>query len=177
MAYFIVIYSNLDNLTFEFAYTIFKIKIYEDMLTEFGKIFIFLLLAVGFVGIALFAAKLIRPSRPSKEKLLIYECGENIEGSPWVKFNIRFYVVALIFLIFDVEVVLLFPWALTYQEFGFYGFWVGIIFLLVLGLGMAYEWRKGDLEWDRAKPNIPKLSKILTNRKIEVEKQTEKVND
>ena len=131
------------------------------MLTEFGKIFIFMLLAGAFVMIALFAAKLIRPHRPTKEKLKIYECGENPEGTPWVKFNIRFFVVALIFLIFDVEVVLLFPWALTYKDFGVYGFIVGIIFLLILGLGMAYEWRKGDLEWARPKPNIPKLDEIL----------------
>lgn len=144
------------------------------MLTEFGKIFIFILLAVVFVAIAIFAAKLIRPSRPSKEKQLIYECGENIVGSPWVKFNIRFYVVALIFLIFDVEVVLLFPWALTYKEFGLYGFLAGIIFLLILGLGMAYEWRKGDLDWDRSKPNVPELSKILTNKKLKAEEQVEK---
>lgn len=144
------------------------------MLTEFGKIFIFILLAVVFVAIAIFAAKLIRPSRPSKEKQLIYECGENIVGSPWVKFNIRFYVVALIFLIFDVEVILLFPWALTYKEFGLYGFLAGIIFLLILGLGMAYEWRKGDLDWDRSKPNVPELSKILTNKKLKAEEQVEK---
>jgi len=84
-------------------------------------------------------------------------------GSPWVRFNIRFYVVALIFLIFDVEVVLLFPWALTYKDYGFYGFLVGIIFLVVLAIGMAYEWRKGDLEWARPAPNIPKLNKILKN--------------
>jgi len=163
-------------LTLEQGYTIFWYKIIGNMLTEFGKIFIFLLLAVGFVGIAIFAAKLIRPNRPTKEKLLIYECGENIEGSPWVKFNIRFYVVALIFLIFDVEVVLLFPWALTYKEYGFFGFFVGIIFLLILGLGMAYEWRKGDLNWDRSKPNIPQLSKILTNKKVQAEEQLKKVN-
>jgi len=130
------------------------------MLTEFGKIFVFILLAVFFVLIAFFLAKLIRPSRPTKEKLETYECGENPEGSPWVKFNIRFYVVALIFIIFDVEVVLLFPWALTYQDYGIYGFLVGIIFLLVLGLGMAYEWRKGDLEWARPKITPPTLKKI-----------------
>jgi NADH-quinone oxidoreductase subunit A len=131
------------------------------MLTEFGKILIFILLAVIFVVITLFVAKLIRPNRPTTEKLKTYECGENPEGSPWVKFNIRFYVVALIFLIFDVEVVLLFPWALSYKENGLYGFAVGIIFLLVLGLGMAYEWRKGDLEWSRPQPKPPILSELL----------------
>lgn len=131
------------------------------MLTEFGKILIFIILAIVFVIITLFINKLVRPNRPTFEKQKVYECGENPEGSPWVKFNIRFYVVALIFLIFDVEVVLLFPWALTYKEFGVYGFLVGIIFLIILGLGMAYEWRKGDLEWARPEPKPPKLDQIL----------------
>lgn len=119
------------------------------MLTEFGKVFIFILVAILFVVAVVYVAKLLRPHRPTHEKLLTYECGENPEGSPWVKFNIRFYVVALIFLIFDVEVVLLIPWALVYQEYGLIGFAVGAVFLLLLGLGMAYEWRKGDLEWER----------------------------
>jgi NADH-quinone oxidoreductase subunit A len=131
------------------------------MLTEFGKILIFIILAIVFVIITLTINKLLRPNRPSLEKQKVYECGENPEGSPWVKFNIRFYVVALIFLIFDVEVVLLFPWALTYKDFGLYGFIAGIIFLLVLFLGMAYEWRKGDLEWARPTPKAPKLSDLL----------------
>ncbi len=138
------------------------------MLTEFGKIFVFVLLAVVFVAIVIFFAKLIRPSRITHEKTKIYECGEDAKGSPWVKFNIRFYVVALIFLIFDVEVVLLFPWALSYKEYGTYGFLAGIIFLLILGLGMAYEWRKGDLEWARPKITPPEL-KNTSNK-------TEKIN-
>ncbi len=129
------------------------------MLTEFGKIFVFILVAILFVIVAVFAAKILRPARPTKEKLLTYECGENPEGSPWVKFNIRFYVVALIFLIFDVEVVLLIPWALVYRNFGFGGFLIGAIFLILLGIGMAYEWRKGDLEWARPRPVIPVLKK------------------
>ena len=135
------------------------------MLTEFGKIFIFLLTAILFVVVAVVAAKLIRPSRPTREKLLTYECGENTEGTPWVKFNIRFYVVALIFLIFDVEVVLLIPWAMVYQSFGFSGYIVGVIFLLLLGLGMAYEWRKGDLEWER-----PKIVPPVLTEKMNLEK-------
>ena len=129
------------------------------MLTEFGKIFVFLLIAIIFVVALVFIAWLIRPARPTKEKLMTYECGENPEGSPWVKFNIRFYVVALIFLIFDVEVVLLIPWALVYKQFGFSGFMVGAIFLILLGLGMAYEWRKGDLEWERVKIIPPVITK------------------
>jgi NADH-quinone oxidoreductase subunit A len=129
------------------------------MLTEFGKVFAFILTAILFVLVAVFASKLIRPARPTKEKLTTYECGENPEGSPWVKFNIRFYVVALIFLIFDVEVVMLIPWALVYKSFGLGGFLVGAIFLVLLGIGMAYEWRKGDLEWARPKIIPPTANK------------------
>jgi NADH-quinone oxidoreductase subunit A len=141
------------------------------MLTEFGKIFVFILVAMIFVVVAVFAAKLIRPARPTKEKLLTYECGEDVIGSPWVKFNIRFYVVALIFLIFDVEVVLLIPWALVYKGFGIAGFLVGGIFLFLLGLGMAYEWRKGDLEWARPKVEPPALNKILVKKETIVEEE------
>ncbi len=141
------------------------------MLTEFGKIFVFILVAMMFVVVAVFAAKLIRPARPTKEKLLTYECGEDVIGSPWVKFNIRFYVVALIFLIFDVEVVLLIPWALVYKGFGVAGFLVGGIFLFLLGLGMAYEWRKGDLEWARPKIEPPVLNKILVKKEKMVEEE------
>ncbi len=140
---------------------------FNFMITEFGKIFVFILTAILFVIVAVFAAKLIRPARPTREKLMTYECGENIEGSPWVKFNIRFYVVALIFLIFDVEVVLLVPWALVYRNFGMGGFLVGAIFLLLLGLGMAYEWRKGDLEWARPQP-VPPVIKKRTEAKQEI---------
>jgi len=134
------------------------------MITEFGKIFVFILVAIFFVTVAVFVAKLLRPSRPTYEKKLTYECGEDIIGSPWVQFNIRFYVVALIFLIFDVEIVLLIPWAYVYKIFGITGFLVGAIFLILLGLGMAYEWRKGDLEWSR--PAMPKLN-VNKNKVLE----------
>jgi len=129
------------------------------MLTEFGKVFIFILVAIVFVVAVIYFAWLLRPHRPTHEKLLTYECGENPQGSPWIKFNIRFYVVALIFLIFDVEVVLLIPWALVYQDYGLIGFAVGAIFLVLLGLGMAYEWGKGDLEWERPVVKPPVLEK------------------
>lgn len=140
------------------------------MLTEFGKAFIFILLAAIFVVGIVYLSKLIRPARPTKEKLTTYECGENPEGSPWIKFNIRFYVVALIFLIFDVEVVLLIPWALGYKAFGMTGFLVGLVFLVLLGLGMAYEWRKGDLEWEKPKvlPPLVKKNEVKTEVKKEL---------
>ena len=130
------------------------------MLTEFGKIFVFILTAALFVVVAIYVARLLRPKRPTFEKLTTYECGENPEGSPWVKFNIRFYVVALIFLIFDVEVVLLIPWALEYKSLGIVGYLIGAIFLVLLGIGMAYEWKKGDLEWARPIIKEPSLKSI-----------------
>ncbi len=136
------------------------------MLTEFGKILIFIIFAAIFVIITFFIARIIRPNRPTFEKLKVYECGENPVGSPWIQFNIRFYVIALLFLIFDVEVVLLFPWALIYKDYGFYGFIVGIIFLILLVLGMLYEWRKGDLEWARPQPKPPALNNLLNNKNI-----------
>jgi len=139
------------------------------MLIDFGRIFVFMIVAILFVIVAILAAKLVRPARPSKEKLMIYECGEDTIGSPWVKFNIRFYVVALIFLIFDVEIVLLIPWALVYKEFGLQGFLVGAIFLFLLGLGMAYEWRKGDLEWIKPKIVPPVLEKKPSTEEVEVQ--------
>ncbi len=141
------------------------------MLTEFGKIFAFLLVAVIFVVAVVFIAKFIRPARPTKEKLLTYECGEDVQGTPWVKFNIRFYVVALIFLIFDVEVVLLIPWALAYKSFGMGGFLVGAIFLFLLGLGMAYEWRKGDLEWEKPKVTPPQIKNIELVKSVRLKEE------
>jgi len=148
----------------------FPTKFLELMLTEFGKIFVFILTAALFVVVAIYVARLLRPKRPTFEKLTTYECGENPEGSPWVKFNIRFYVVALIFLIFDVEVVLLIPWALVYKQFGIVGYLIGAIFLILLAVGMAYEWKKGDLEWARPKIKEPTLKEIksidINNEKL-----------
>ena len=137
------------------------------MLTEFGKALIFIITAGVFVVGIVYLAKLIRPARPTHEKLTTYECGENPEGTPWIKFNIRFYVVALIFLIFDVEVVLLIPWALAYKDFGLTGFLIGGIFLVLLGLGMAYEWRKGDLEWEKPKVLPPTIQKEVVKPDVE----------
>jgi NADH-quinone oxidoreductase subunit A len=129
------------------------------MLTEFGRIFIFLLIGVVFVAGGLAVAWLIRPHRWYPEKLSTYECGESPVGNAIVKFNIRFYVVALIFLIFDVEVVFLFPWAVVFQKLGMYAFVEMMIFIAILLVGYAYVWVKGDLEWDKPVPQIPKLVK------------------
>lgn len=125
------------------------------MITEFGKVFIFFVIGAIFVAGGLIAAWLVRPHRSYPNKLTSYECGEEPVGDSWVRFNVRFYVVALIFLIFDVEVVFLFPWAVVYQKLGLYAFVEMMIFLAILLVGYVYVWGKGDLDWDRPRPTIP----------------------
>jgi NADH-quinone oxidoreductase subunit A len=129
------------------------------MLTEFGKVFLFILIGFIFVFAGIFVARLLGPNRPSKEKLSTYECGEDPVGSPWIRFNIRFYVVALMFLIFDVEVVLLFPWALVFKDFGWYAFGAMAVFVSLIFVGFAYELGKGDLSWDKPRPVLPVYKK------------------
>ncbi|MCX6138492.1 MAG: NADH-quinone oxidoreductase subunit A [Ignavibacteriales bacterium] len=125
------------------------------MLTEFGKILIFFIIGVLFTGVGLLTAWLIRPRRPYPAKNSIYECGEDTIGSSWVKFNIRFYVVALIFVIFEVETVFLFPWAVVLHTLGMFGFLEMVVFLGILIVGYVYVWAKGDLDWDKPSPRIP----------------------
>jgi NADH-quinone oxidoreductase subunit A len=124
----------------------------SSFLTQHSAILIFLLVAVGFLVVNLIVWKVLRPSRFSEEKLTTYECGENPTGSAWVQFNIRFYVFALIFIIFDVEAVFLLPWAVVFRDpqFGVLAFVEGLVFILILVVALAYVWRKGDLEWVRA---------------------------
>ena len=126
------------------------------MLTEFGRILIFMIVGAVFVAIGMFAAWLVRPHRPYPSKLATYECGEVPLGDTRVRFNVRFYVVGLIFLIFDVEVVFLFPWATVYQNLGWFAFVEMLVFLGILLIGYAYVWRKGDLDWDKPAPQIPR---------------------
>ena len=110
----------------------------------------FLVVGALFVGAAIAASSLVRPHNPTREKTIPYECGENPVGSPWgVQFNIRFYVFALVFLVFDVEAVMLVPWAVVVKEFGMPALVAGFIFISMLLLGLADVWRKGDLEWVR----------------------------
>jgi NADH-quinone oxidoreductase subunit A len=125
------------------------------MLTEFGRVLIFFLIGVVFVAAGLIVAWLLRPHRPYPSKLSTYECGEPPIGDTRIRFNIRFYVVALIFLIFDVEVVFLFPWATVYKSLGWFAFVEMLAFLGILFVGYAYVWRNGDLDWDRPAPKIP----------------------
>jgi NADH:ubiquinone oxidoreductase subunit 3 (subunit A) len=119
-------------------------------LTSHAAILAFLVVAVGFLAVNLVLWKVLRPSRFSEEKLTTYECGENPVGSAWIQFNIRFYVFALIFIIFDVEAVFLLPWAVVFRDLGMLAFVEGLVFIAILVVALAYVWRKGDLEWVRA---------------------------
>ncbi len=121
------------------------------MYRDFGTILIAALLGIVMVGVPLLVQKLIAPSKKSFEKLDTYECGEEAEGNAWLQFNIRFYVIALIFLIFDVEVVFLFPWAVVFKELGLLAFVEMGIFLVILVVGLAYVWVKTDLDWVKLK--------------------------
>ena len=116
---------------------------------HFLSALVFLLLGCGFVAVNLLIGWLLRPSRPGDAKGTIYECGEPIFGDAWLRFDIRFYIVALVFVIFDVEVLFLFPWAVVAKSIGLRALWEAGVFLLILALGLAYVWKKGDLDWYR----------------------------
>jgi NADH-quinone oxidoreductase subunit A len=122
----------------------------SDFLASYSSVLTFLVIIVGFLAVNLVVWWVIRPSRFSEEKLTTYECGENPTGSAWVQFNIRFYVVALIFLVFDVEAVFLLPWAVVFKKIGVLAYVEGLVFLGILVVALIYVWRKGDLQWVRA---------------------------
>ncbi|PWJ58706.1 NADH-quinone oxidoreductase subunit A [Dyadobacter jejuensis] len=135
------------------------------MLTDFGTILLFIIAAMVLTGAMLGLAKWLRPSRPNEEKLTTYESGEEPQGNAGVQFNVRFYVVALVFVLFEVELLFLFPWAVVFgnedliqQTNGLWG-WFAMAemtaFVGVLALGLAYAWGKGYLDWVRPKPRIP----------------------
>src|SRR5438045_9321373 len=103
----------------------------------------------GVIGLVLLIAPfLVAFQQPDPEKLSAYECGFKAFDDARMKFDVRFYLVSLLFIIFDLEVAFLFPWAITFGELGAFGFWAMMIFLAVLTIGFIYEWRKGALEWD-----------------------------
>jgi NADH-quinone oxidoreductase subunit A len=132
-----------------------------SQISEFGKILIFLITGILMVGFAFFVTRLLSPNNPNPEKLTSYECGEEVVGSAWVPFNSRFYVIALIFLLFDVEMIFILPWATVFgshealkvdNRWGWLSLTEMFIFLGILILGLAYVWVKGDLDW--IKPNV-----------------------
>lgn len=114
---------------------------------NYFDVLLFLLAGVIFVFVGLAAAWLFRPSRPSASKLSIYECGERPFGDSRLKFRVRYYVFALVFVIFDVEAVFLYPWAVEFRRLGLAGLVEMMIFLGVLVIGLVYAWKKRVLQW------------------------------
>ncbi len=117
------------------------------MVTEYLSVFIFILVGIGIVLFTFFLARLIRPNNPYREKNINYECAETPIGDSWIRFNNRFYIFALIFVVFDVEVIFLFPWAVAFGKLGLYALIEMIIFIMILFFGIFYAWRKGALKW------------------------------
>ena len=120
----------------------------DAFLLEYLPILIFLGVAIAFSLIFVFAAVLIAPRRPDPEKLSAYECGFDAFDDARRPFDVRFYLVSILFIIFDLEVAFLFPWAVALGDIGVYGFWSMVVFLGILTVGFIYEWKKGALEWD-----------------------------
>ncbi|NLT65554.1 MAG: NADH-quinone oxidoreductase subunit A [Acidobacteria bacterium] len=117
----------------------------------FASVLLFFVIGLIFLAITLFLSRLIQyKGKPGVDKYIPYECGEIPEGSAWVRFNIRFYVLALIFIIFDVEILFLLPWAVVFKKLGSFAFIEGLIFIAILAVGLAYVWKRGDLDWVKA---------------------------
>jgi NADH-quinone oxidoreductase subunit A len=119
-----------------------------DLLADYLPLAIFIAIALGFSLVLLVAPFLVAYKAPDTEKLSAYECGFNAFDDARMKFDARFYLVAILFIIFDLEVAFLFPWAVVFGDLGSFGFWSMMIFLGVLTIGFIYEWKKGALEWD-----------------------------
>ncbi len=120
----------------------------DGYLAEYLPILVFLGIAVGLAVVIVGASLLVAPQRPDAEKLSAYECGFAPFGDARQRFDVRFYLVAILFIIFDLEVAFLFPWAVALGEIGAFGFWSMVVFLAVLTVGFIYEWQKGALEWE-----------------------------
>ena len=135
-----------------------------SQISEFGKILIFLITGIILLCLAFFANRILAPKNPTAEKLTSYECGEEPTGNAWLPFNSRFYVIALVFLLFDVEMVFVFPWATVFGSHeiiaadgrcGWFALVEMFVFLGILIMGLVYVWRKGDLDWIKPSPIIP----------------------
>lgn len=120
----------------------------EDLLREYLPIVIFLAVAIGMGVVLILAAVIIAVRNPDPEKVSAYECGFNPFDDARMKFDVRFYLVAILFIIFDLEIAFLFPWAVAFKDVGVLGFWSMMVFLGVLTVGFTYEWKKGALEWE-----------------------------
>jgi NADH-quinone oxidoreductase subunit A len=120
----------------------------SQILHDYLPLVVFIAVAMGLALVLLVVPFLVAYKQPDPEKLSAYECGFNPFDDARMQFDVRFYLVAILFIIFDLEVTFLFPWAVAFGRLGAYGFWSMMVFLAVLTVGFIYEWRKGALEWD-----------------------------
>lgn len=139
----------------------------EPMLTDFGIILLFILAGVLLLGVMLGIGRMLRPDRPNEEKNTTYESGEDPVGNANVQFNVRFYVVALVFVLFEVELIFLFPWAVVFGDenliaqtggrWGWFALAEMAVFVGILVFGLAYAWAKGYLDWVRPEPGVTSI--------------------
>jgi NADH-quinone oxidoreductase subunit A len=138
------------------------------MLTDFGYILLFIIAGLVLLGVMLTIAKVLRPNHPNDEKLTTYESGEDPMGNANIQFNVRFYVIALIFVLFEVELLFLFPWSVVFGneelirqtngQWGWFAMAEMTVFIGILIFGLAYAWAKGYLDWVRPKPQVPEIN-------------------
>ncbi len=145
-------------------------------ISEFGKILVFLVLGVLFILAGYIVNLLLAKRKPNTIKNATYECGEEPSGNSWIQFNMRFYVIAIIFLLFDVEIVFLYPWATIYANkeiieaiptWGYFSLIEMFIFISILLLGLVYVWRKGDLNWIKNQIKIPSINTAIPQKLYE----------
>jgi len=120
----------------------------NELLLDYLPLAVFIAVALAIAVVLLLVPFVIAYQQPDAEKLSAYECGFNAFDDARMTFDVRFYLVAILFIIFDLEVSFLFPWAISFGDIGLFGFWSMMVFLGVLTVGFIYEWRKGALEWD-----------------------------
>lgn len=141
-----------------------------SQISEFGRILVFIITGFVLVAVTLFIGKLVAPDKPNAEKLTSYECGEEPTGNAWIPFNPRFYVIALVFLLFEVEMVFIIPWATVFgsheliaadSRWGKLTLIEMFVFMGILILGLVYVWRKGDLNWIKPSAEIPHTNVLI----------------
>ena len=149
----------------------------QQYLSAFGEVLLYIVAGIVFILVTFLVSRLVRPDRPNAEKLSTYESGEEPISAAWTQFNIRFYIVALIFLLFEVEIVFLFPWSTifaneeliqeTHGAWGWFTLTEMVIFIVVLALGLAYAWVNGHLDWIKPDPKPTEVKSVVPKEMYE----------